>query len=58
MQWPCGSKGRAEGTKGDWLEVIQNEGWVLQDLVGYFKAFVFSLMGDRKLLDCSSGAVT
>lgn len=58
MQWPWGSKGRAEGTKGDWLEVVQNEGPILQDFVGYFKTFVFVLMGDRKLLDCSSGEVT
>lgn len=53
-----GSKGRAEGTQGDGWEGLQNEGRSLQDLLGYFKAFVFILMGNRKLWDCSSGEVT
>lgn len=45
------SSARAEGTKEEWQEMTQRERQIMQDLVGYFKAFVMTLMRDGKLLD-------
>ena len=44
------SNARAEGAQAERQEMTLRERWIVQDLVGYFQAFVMILMRDGKLL--------